>query len=132
MAEEKPNKIETEEKKENSEELENDDDLLSLEEEEEEQLKDYKHLKARLMDQKKDTYRIEFIAASHGFLNYLTNILLTENEVEYAAYKKTTLGNPIMTIITDGSTPIKKILQNACKKIDDELKAIQNAFKAEF
>jgi DNA-directed RNA polymerase subunit L len=92
-------------------------------------MKDYKHLKARLIEQKKDTYRIEFIDASHGFLNFLSNILLKEKGVKYSAYKKTSLGNPIMTIITDGSVSIKKILQNAGKKINDELNAIQSAFK---
>lgn len=98
--------------------------------EEAEPLKDYKHLKARLIEQKKNTYQIEFIDASHGFLNFLTNILLKEKGVEYAAYKKTSLGNPIMTIITDGAVSVKKILQNSGKKINDELNAIQDAFKS--
>ena len=119
MLEEKPTE-------DGSEELTDDEDVLL---EEEEQLKDYKHLKARLIEQKKNSYRIEFIDASHGFLNFLTNILLKEKTVEYAAYKKTSLGNPIMTIITDGSVSIKKILQTAGKKINDELNAIQDALK---
>jgi DNA-directed RNA polymerase subunit L len=111
------------------EEPEEEEILLGVEEETE-QLKDYKHLKARLIEQKNNSYRIEFIDASHGFLNFLTNILLKEKGVEYAAYKKTSLGNPIMTIITDGSVSVKKILQNSGKKIKDELNAIQEAFKS--
>ena len=122
MLEEKPTE-------EGSEELKDEEDILLEEEEEPEQLKDYKHLKARLIEQKKNSYRIEFIDAYHGFLNFLTNILLEEKAVEYAAYKKTSLGNPVMTIITDGSITIKKILQTAGKKINDELNAIQDAFK---
>ncbi len=113
-----------------SEELKDEEEILLGEEEEPEQIKDYKHLKARLIEQKKNSYRIEFIDASHGFLNYLTNILLKEKGVEYAAYKKTTLGNPIMTIITDGSISVKKILQVSGKKINDELNAIQDAFSS--
>ena len=113
-----------------SEELKEEEAILLEDEDEPEQLKDYKHLKARLIEQKKNSYRIEFIDASHGFLNYLTNILLKEKGVEYAAYKKTSLGNPIMTIITDGSVSVKKILQNSGKKINDELNAIQEAFKS--
>jgi len=113
------------------EELKEEDGLLLEEEEEQEQLKDYKHLKARLIEQKKNTYRIEFIDASHGFLNFITNILLKENGLEYAAYKKTSLENPVMTIITDGTISVKKILENAGKKIDAELNAIQKAFQSE-
>ncbi len=113
-----------------SEELKEEEAILLEDEDEPEQIKDYKHLKARLIEQKKNSYRIEFIDASHGFLNYLTNILLKEKGVEYAAYKKTSLGNPIMTIITDGSVSVKKILQNSGKKINDELNAIQEAFKS--
>ena len=85
-----------------------------------------------MIEQKNNSHRIEFIDASHGFLNFLTNILLKEKGVEYAAYKKTSLENPIMTIITDGTASVKKILQNSCKKINNELKAIQDAFQAEF
>ncbi|TFG17661.1 MAG: hypothetical protein EU530_10305 [Promethearchaeota archaeon] len=111
-----------------SEELKDEEDLFLEQEEEPEQLKDYKHLKARLIEQKKNSYRIEFIDASHGFLNFLTNILLKEKAVEYAAYKKTSLGNPILTMITDGSISVKKLLQTAGKKINDELNAIRDAF----
>jgi DNA-directed RNA polymerase subunit L len=121
MVDEQPNENGSEELKDEEEEI--------LIEEEQEQMKDYKHLKARLIEQKKNTYRIEFIDASHGFLNFLTNILLSEKGVKYSAYKKTSLGNPIMTIITDESVSVKKILQNAGKKINDELNAIQTAFK---
>ena len=113
-----------------SEELIEEEAILLEDEDEPEQIKDYKHLKARLIEQKKNSYQIEFIDASHGFLNFLTNILLKEKGVEYAAYKKTSLGNPIMTIITDGSVSVKKILQNSGKKINDELNAIQEAFKS--
>jgi len=112
-----------------SDELKDEEDVLLEEEVEPEQIKDYKHLKARLIEQKKNSYRIEFIDASHGFLNFLTNILLKEKAVEYAAYKKTSLGNPIMTLITDGSVSVKKLLQTAGKKINEELDAIQDAFK---
>jgi DNA-directed RNA polymerase subunit L len=122
MVDEQPNEND-------SVELKEDEEEEILVEEEQEEMKDYKHLKARLIEQKKDTYRIEFIDASHGFLNFLSNILLKEKGVKYSAYKKTSLGNPIMTIITDGSVSIKKILQNAGKKINDELNAIQSAFK---
>ena len=131
MLDEKSNQTETEEIKEESEEN-SEDELILEEEEEQEELKDYKHLKARLIEQKNNSFRIEFIDASHGFLNFLTNILLKEKGVEYAAYKKTSLENPIMTIITDGSGSVKTILQSACKKIDNELKAIKSAFQAEF
>ena len=113
-----------------SEEEKEEDEILLGVEEEAEQLKDYKHLKARLIEENNNSYRIEFIDASHGFLNFLTNILLKQKGVEYAAYKKTSLGNPIMTIITDGSVSVKKILQNSGKKINDELNAIQEAFKS--
>ena len=125
MLDEQPIESSSEEEKEEEEE-----DVLLGGEEEPEQLKDYKHLKARLIEQKKNSYRIEFIDASHGFLNFLTNILLKQKGVEYAAYKKTSLGNPIMTIITDGSVSVKKILQISGKKIMDELNAIQEAFKS--
>ncbi len=121
MLDEKPNEND-------SEELKDEEDIFLELEEAPEQLKDYKHLKARLIEQKKNSYRIEFIDASHGFLNFLTNILLKEKTVEYAAYKKTSLGNPVLTMITDGSISVKKLLQNAGKKINDELNAIQDAF----
>ncbi|MHA1729986.1 MAG: RpoL/Rpb11 RNA polymerase subunit family protein [Promethearchaeota archaeon] len=111
---------------ENGEEIgsEEETDEFPLEEEEEE-IKDYKFLKARLLEVNNNNHRIEFIGVSHGFLNYLIFKLLKEKGVTYAAYKETTLNPAVLTVITDGSIHIRKILKNACANMKAEVLSLK-------
>ncbi len=98
--------------------------------EEEEEKKDYKYLKARFVETKGDINRIEFLGASHGFLNLLTAKLIQEKGVKFSAYKETSIAPPILTVITDGTIPLKKILKNASVNMKKEIEELKKTVQA--
>ncbi|MHA1819473.1 MAG: RpoL/Rpb11 RNA polymerase subunit family protein [Promethearchaeota archaeon] len=100
--------------------------ILSGEEEE----KTFKFLRARIEERNGNFYTIRIKGASHTFLNYITTKLLDEKGVEYAAYKLTTLEPPRLSIIIDGSVPLKTILLSVTKKMKDEIKELKKVINA--
>ncbi len=101
--------------------------LIEVEEIEEEIRKDYKYLKARILEQHNNIYQIEFLGISHGFLNYLSSKLIDEKGVNYSAYKETSLSPPVLTVVTDGTISIQKILKNTCKGMKSNISSLKKA-----
>ena len=101
--------------------------LIDDEEIEEEIRKDYKYLKARILEQHNNIYQIEFLGISHGFLNYLSSKLIGEKGVNYSAYKETSLSPPVLTVVTDGTISIQKILKNTCKEMKSNISSLKKA-----
>jgi DNA-directed RNA polymerase subunit L len=120
-----------EDKVEDSSLIEEEEDETSppIEEEEieEEKRKDYKYLKARILEQHNNIYQIEFLGISHGFLNYLSSKLIDEKGVNYSAYKETSLSPPVLTVVTDGTLSIQKILKNTCKEMKSNISSLKKA-----
>lgn len=100
---------------------------IEEEEIEEEKRKDYKYLKARILEKNNNIYQIEFLGISHGFLNYLSSKLLGEKGVNYSAYKETSLSPPVLTVVTDGTIPIQKILKSTCKEMKSNISSLKKA-----
>lgn len=98
-----------------------------FEEEEEIEIKDYKYLKAHIIEQHNNVYRIEFIDGSHGFLNYLSSHLLQDKNVRFSAYKATSLDPPVLTLIIEPDASVKKILESAINKMKSEIKELKEA-----
>lgn len=112
---------------EETEEEETEEEEIEEEEIEEEKRKDYKYLKARILEQHNNIYQIEFLGISHGFLNYLSSKLLNEKGVNYSAYKETSLSPPVLTVVTDGTLSIQKILKNTCKEMKSNISSLKKA-----
>ncbi|MHA1339117.1 MAG: RpoL/Rpb11 RNA polymerase subunit family protein [Promethearchaeota archaeon] len=93
----------------------------------------FKHLKPHVIEKRDNIVRIRFEKATHTFLDLLSSTLLRIDNVEYAAYKLTSLEPGILTLITKEGVNYKDVLKLAIKKIKEELndlnKAIQAAFK---
>jgi DNA-directed RNA polymerase subunit L len=114
-----------------SSEMQIEEDEIVLEEEFiEEEEKDYKHVKARLLDVNNNIYRVEFKGVSHGFLNYLSSKILHVSGVNYSAYKETSLNPPILTVVTDGSVTLKKIFKETNKIMKDEWTSLKKNVEA--
>ena len=85
--------------------------------EEEKVKKDYKYLKSKLLSEHFNTYRIEFVGESHGFLNLLNSKALQEKGVVFSAYKETSIDPPVLTVVTDGSITAMKVLNNVAESM---------------
>ena len=108
---------------------EGEDETSPMEEEEieEEIRKDYKYLKARILEKNNNIYQIEFLGISHGFLNYLSSKIMHEKGVNYSAYKETSLSPPVLTVVTDGTISIQKILKSTCKVMKSNISSLKKA-----
>ena len=85
----------------------------------------YKHLSIELISAKNNQYEFRIYYQSHGFLSLLVSDLLSDPEVEYAAYRITSLDHPIVKVIIKPGSDVKKVLKNSAKRIKKNIFRLQ-------
>lgn len=85
----------------------------------------YKHLSVELISAVNNQYEFRIYYQSHGFLSLLVSDLLTDPEVEFAAYRATSLDQPIIKVVVKPGVDVKKVLKNSAKRIKKNIFKIQ-------
>jgi DNA-directed RNA polymerase subunit L len=105
-------------------------ELLSSQLEEEIKGIEYKFLEVSIERENETEYYITIKHQSHGFMNYLVSKVLKCKDVEFAAYKATSLAPPKLYIRTTPDHDIKVILKEALTLMRTEWKGMKNAVAA--
>jgi DNA-directed RNA polymerase subunit L len=100
--------------------------------EEEEEVEPYKHLRLRLHSKRGTHYKIAVMHQSHGFLNLLVGKLLAIEGVDFAAYKLTTINDPIVSVRLDPdrNLRIQDVLNEAADRVLKEVDEFGKALSA--
>ncbi len=85
----------------------------------------YRYLSTELVSAVNNQYEFRIYYQSHGFLSLLVSDLLTDPEVEFAAYRATSLDQPIIKLIVKPGVDVKKVLKNSAKRIKKTIFKIQ-------
>ena len=85
----------------------------------------YKHLSVELVSQQQNHYIFKIYYQSHGFLSLLISDLLGDSDVTFAAYKITSLDQPIVDIIVKDGVDVIKVLKDSAKRIKKTISKIQ-------
>ena len=88
----------------------------------------YKHLSIETVSVNKNQYEFRIYYQSHGFLSLLVAELLSDPEVEYTAYRITSLDQPIIKVVVKEGSDVIKIMKNAAKKIKKNIFRLKEQF----
>jgi DNA-directed RNA polymerase subunit L len=85
----------------------------------------FKYLSVELVSAVNNQYEFRIYYQSHGFLSLLVSELLSDSEVEFAAYRATSLDQPLLKVVVKPGVDVKKVLKNAAKRIKKNIFKIQ-------
>ena len=86
-------------------------------------------MKVKIGQNKDNKMDITLEGEDHSFPNLLREASMEDEEVEFAAYniEHPQLGNPKLTIITNGKKKPEKVLKDAVKKVRKSISEFQSA-----